>query len=209
MVVHSFKKRSLVRLLLAAQVVVSFIFGSLWAVPPTQSYLSMPELSNLVHESWAKPLVKYDQIIHMAMATEQNYHKTHHVFYHAQLEKFRVYQDFLKELYAFLNPTTYLNDFYFLRSWHNFPATIDANAFIDSYESIYGTIWDDNGSSLVRSMLSVNFSLFGSTKNYCNFGECTFKYFFAGKSIKPPQIDALFQELFSDFNFDKKYIAEI
>lgn len=28
---------------MAAQVVVSFIFSSLWAAPPTQSYLSMPE----------------------------------------------------------------------------------------------------------------------------------------------------------------------
>lgn len=179
------------------------------ALPATHAYLSVPQLKELVQTSWPDELQAYEQIIDQAMATEELYDQTHHVFYHAQTGSLRVLQDFIKEWYHFLYPTISLQDFYFLRAWYQLPKTVDANTFIDEVEGGMPIEWCDNNAFFVKRMLSVNFSLFGSTQNFGVFGECTFKYFFMDKSIKLPLLQHLFVDIFDYNGFDKKYIETL
>lgn len=183
--------------------------SDLLAVSATHAYLSIPKLKKRVHKSWSPELSKYDKIITQAMDQENLHDATHHVFYHAQTEAFRIYQDFIKEWYAFLHPDAQLDHFHFLRSWHDFSATIDAHQFIENEEQGTPKKWNDHAPHLIKNMLSVNLCLFGSTENLGNFGECTFKYFFANKSIKAPVVKGLFAELFDHFNINKKYIERL
>ena len=179
------------------------------AISITKAYMSIPKLKKLVKASWKNELNKYKHIINEAIHQEELHDDSCHVFYHAQTEAFRIYQDFIKEWYAFLHPDTQLQDFHFLRSWHDFPTTIDAHSFIENQEEGTPIKWNDNKPFLVKHMLSVNLSLFGSTENLGNFGECTFKYFFSNKSVKAPVIKNLFTELFDYFHFNKKYIEQL
>ncbi len=179
------------------------------ALPATHSYLNVPELHELAHGSWSLEIKQYESLIDQALYQELLHDGTHHVFYHAQKCEYRILQDFIKNVYAFMNPDVSVENFHFLRSWHDFPATIDANTFIDEHEEGKPKDWNDNKSYLSKRMLSVNFSLFGSSKNYGHFGECTFKYFFNNKSIKAPAVDQLLEEIFDYFKFNKKYIAQL
>lgn len=188
---------------------IIFAISSLNAVPATTAYLQVPELEKLVKDSWATEIKKYSMLIDEAVEKELAHDTTHHVFYHAQKCEFRIVQDFIKALYTFIYPAKPVEDFHFLRSWYDFPATIDANSFIDTHEMGIPKDWNDNKPFLSKRMLSVNFSLFGSTKNYGHFGECTFKYFFNNKSIKAPQINDLLGEIFDYFGLNKKYIPEL
>ncbi len=193
-------------------ILTSYIFFSVaaaYALPATHAYLNVPELKALVQDSWPLEVKKYQSLIEQALEQELLHDGTHHVFYHAQKCDYRIIQDFTHAFYAFLNPEITLKNFYFLRFWHDFPSTIDANDFINSYEMGTPKEWNDNKSYLSKRMLSVNFSLFGSTKNYGVFGECTFKYFFNNKSIKPPMVSELLREIFDCFGLDTKYIPEL
>lgn len=191
-------------------VFLSFVLSSsLQALPATHAYLSVPDLRELVYSSWSSEIKHYRPIVAQAIAEEIAHEGTHQVFYHAQKAELRVVQDFIKNLYSFLYPDVTIENFYFLRAWYDFPETIHAQDFIDAHEHGVPKDWNDNRSSLAKRMLSVNFSLFGSTKNYGNFGECSFKYFFKNKSIKAPQIERLLEEIFDHFGFNKKYIAKL
>lgn len=183
--------------------------GQLVALPATHAYLSVPQLEELVHSSWATELHMYKPLITEVLAAEEIYEPTHHVFYHAQMGSLRIVQDFIKEWYQFLYPHVPVKDFYFLRAWYQLPQTVDANTFIDEVEGGMPIEWCDNHSFFVKRMLSVNFSLFGSTQNFGVFGECTFKYFFMGKSIKKPLIENLLLDIFDHNDFDKKYIETL
>ncbi len=191
-------------------VLVLLSFGAtIQALPATHAYVSIPYLKDLVHSSWATELKQYKSLVDQVLAQEMAHDATHHVFYHAQKSEFRIVQDFLNNLYMFINPYITIENFYFLRPWYEFSKTIDANNFIDTYEMGVPRDWNDNKSYLSKRMLSVNFSLFGSTKNYGDFGECTFKYFFSNKSIKAPSIPQLLEEIFDYFGINKKYISEL
>jgi hypothetical protein len=179
------------------------------AVSATHAYLSVPNLKELAQDSWGTEIKKYTVIIDQALDKELQYEGTHHVFYHAQKGELRIVQDFIKSLYSFLYPTTTIKDFYFLRAWYDFPKTIVVNTFIDTHEDGVPKEWNDNKKSLSKRMLSVNFSLFGNTKNYGKFGECSFKYFFSNKSIKAPCIEAILEGIFDDFGLNKKYIPQL
>lgn len=181
----------------------------LLAVSATQAYLSVDNLKKTVNTSWHLQLEKYKSTIHKAIEQEELYDETHHVFYHAQTHNFRIYQDFIKAWYKLLHPTQHVKNFHFLRSWHDFPSTVDAQTFIEHEEQGIPKSWNDNKQYLVKRMLSVNLSLFGSTVNLGNFGECTFKYFFSNKSIKPPVVENLFIELFKHFDINQKYIPQL
>lgn len=181
---------------------------TVYSLPATHSYLSVPGLKELVENSWAPELKRYQSIIDQALSQEIVNEGTHHVFYHAQKSEFRIVQDFIKNLYMIINPHVAIENFHFLR-WNKFPKTIDVNNFIDTYEKNIPKDWNDNKSYLSKRMLSVNFSLFGNTKNYGHFGECTFKYFFNNKSIKPPMVQHLLEKLFDHFEFNKKYIDKL
>lgn len=183
----------------------------LQALPATHAYLSIPTLNALAQGAWEKEIAMYEDIIQQAMLKEHELGATHHVFYHAQTCHLRIVQDFIKELYCFLYPTVSVHDFHFLRAWYEFPVTIDANTFVDTHENGVPKNWDDNTSTLVKKMLSVNYSLFGSTQNFGTFGECSFKYFFDNKSVKmkPHQIEGLIHTIFSHFGFSAKHIAEL
>lgn len=90
--------------------------------------------------------------------------------------------------------------------WHKAEKTFKAQEFIDKEEgwSLGTATWNDHRADLVKNMLCVNLSLFGGQT-----GESTWNYFTFGFSISCSSVDALMQELFSDFGFDKKYIAEL
>jgi len=197
-------KRFLTLLLIGAHA-----FYSLSGITATQAYLSRSELFSLAQEAWQSKIEQYYPLIHRAYTEELKHDGTHHVFYHAQKSEFRIVHDFLKEIYHFIYPTVNLNNFHFLRFWQDFPKTIDANQFIDTEEMGSPKDWNDNTQYLSSRMLSVNFSLFGSTKNYGNFGECTFKYFFSNKSIKTPDIEHLLKHICDFFGFDQKYIHQL
>lgn len=188
---------------------IMFSPSILYTLPATHAYLSVPKMKKRVEKAWSVEMKKYKSLIDQALEQELIYENTHHVFYHAQKCDFRIVQDFIKKLYTFLYPQTAVNNFYFLRPWYNFAQNIDANDFIDSYEMGVPKDWNDNHSHLSKAMLSVNFSLFGSTKNYGKFGECTFKYFFNNKSIKAPAIENIFDEIFDCFHINKKYIDRL
>lgn len=192
-----------------------FVFTTLFfslilsALPATHSYLSVPDLQELVSDSWQSELKDYKSIIDKALKRESKYYNTHHVFYHAQHCQLRIVEDLLGNLYEFTYPDVHLKNFYFLRAWYDLPQTINANHFIDMHEMGIPRSWSDHDAHLIKHMLSVNFSLFGSTKNYGNFGECSFKYFFKNKSIRPPAVTDLLEEIFDHFGFDKRYIPEL
>jgi len=182
---------------------------SLYGLPATHSYLTVPELKSLVKSSWGSELKRYQSIIDKALTQELIHDGSHHVFYHAQKCEFRIVQDFIKNLYTIFNPGSVIENFHFLRVWYKFPETIDANSFIDAHEKDTLKDWNDNKRHLSKRMLSVNFSLFGNTKNYGHFGECTFKYFFSNKSIKAPPIPYLLEKIFNHFGFNKNYIDKL
>lgn len=179
------------------------------ALPATHAYISVPELNTLIKNTWAAEIAQYQDIIDQVLEQETTHDSSHHVFYHAQKSDFRIVQDFIKAWYEFLHPDTPIQDFHFLRPWYELPLTIDANTFIDTYEQGTPKRWNDHDPFLIKHILSVNFSLFGSTRNYSNFGECTFKYFFKNRSIKAPPIENLLIAIFDHFGFDKKEITTL
>lgn len=187
--------------------IIVFLSLPLHSLPATQAYLSVSKMKKRVKKAWATEVKKYQSLIIDLLKQELICNDKYHVFYHAQKCEFRIVQDFITKLYSFLHPKSDVKDFYFLRPWYDFADTIDANNFIDDYEMGVPKDWNDNKYNLSKAMLSVNFSLFGNTKNYGNFGECTFKYFFNNKSIKAPSIETLFEEIFDYFKLDKKNIS--
>jgi hypothetical protein len=189
-----------------------FFSAALTAVPATHAYLSVPPLRELAYSSWGAEIALYKNIVDQALERETAYEHTHHVFYHAQKCEFRIVQDFLKNLYQLMHPDIVIENFHFLRAWYEFPKTINASSFINEHEEYENGLlkdWNDNRSYLAKRMLSVNFSLFGSTKNYSNFGECTFKYFFKNKSIKMVDLKQLLEGIFEHFGYNKKYVADL
>lgn len=192
--------------------VLSLFSAALTAVPATYAYLSAPHLKELAYSSWGSEIAFYKNIVDQALERETTHEHTHHVFYHAQKCEFRIVQDFLKNLYQLMHPDIVIENFHFLRAWYEFPETINASSFIDEHEEYENGLlkdWNDNHSHLSKRMLSVNFSLFGSTKNYGKFGECSFKYFFKNKSIKTADIKRLVEEIFEHFGYNKKYVADL
>lgn len=55
----------------------------------------------------------YKEIVDLAMQREKEYCGTHYVFYHGQNQVFRVFQDFLKELYTLVSIHAPLQQFEF------------------------------------------------------------------------------------------------
>lgn len=148
----------------------------------------------------------YKDIVAQALEREYQLCNTHYVFYHGQNKVFRVFQDFLKELYTLINIHAPLHEFEFLRMWHKAETTFNAPKFVDSEDS-RGLMdaWSyDHRPDLVKNMLCVNLSLFGGFT-----GEQTFDYFMCGSSVSLRSIDNLMTDLFDDFGFNKKYLTEL
>lgn len=172
----------------------------------TQAYLTVNSLKELSNTNFNKAKEQFKDIITEIALREKQLSDQYYVFYHGQKNYFRIVQDFLTILYEYLYQRK-LNDFIFLRPWHKAFQCADVNAFIDANENnMHLKDWNDNDPDLVKKLLSVNISLFG---NSWKWGESSFKYFLTNRSIKPPEIKSLFEEIFKDFNFNEKFIDQI
>lgn len=199
---------------LAASVISTCLsVGTSQALPATRAYLSVEPLQQLVNEQWGSHCERYTEIISRALSLEDQFDASHHVFYHGQRRDFILLQDLITAWYRFLHPEEGCTNFHFLRVWHDHAPSIDAQSFIDEFEA--GTSsWNDNHEPLRSTMLSVNFSLFGSSKNHghhgkIGFGECSFKYFFSNHSIKIKDARGPLLALFERYQFDKKYLDQL
>jgi hypothetical protein len=163
-------------------------------------------LNKIINENWGQFLTDHKQFVDSIIECERQYTNDYYVFYHAQRQELRVFQDFLKEMYEFLKINKGLKDFHFLRFWHDMPVAADANSFID--ENNKKGYWNDSEGGMQKILLSVNLALFGSCTEVAA-GECTFDYFLKSRSIAYYDTISLFGEVFKFFDFDKKYISEL
>lgn len=179
---------------------------------PTKAHVAAVEAGGLegVYGSYktriAHDKANYKELYDKAIEREHELCGTHYVFYHGQNSVFRVFQDFLKELYTLVNIDAPLQEFEFLRMWHKAEKTFKSQEFIDKeeYWSLGSAYWNDHRSDHVKNMLCVNLSLLGGLT-----GERTFDYFLGSTSISLARIDTLMQDLFDDFGLDRKYLLDL
>ncbi len=176
----------------------------------TKAYLSIPSLKKQVEEVWFSKLpFSTNKFLKKIISQEEKYADTHYAFYHAQKGIFRIFHDFLKELYKILQIEKDFSDFVFLRSWVNAPKTIDSNIFIDETEKKYGWHhcgWSD--SLLSKEMLCANLSLFGNTSKR-HSGECTLQFFKTNSNIGAPSLHYLLSPIFNHFGLDTRFITDL
>lgn len=179
---------------------------------PTLAYLK--EAPNVLSE-WHKAELetrktKYATFIAPIIQNEKKYCNDYYVFYHGQLSAFRIFQDFLKELYTAINIHQPIDEFEFMRMWHLAEKELIAQSFIDKEEGEQlGTKWwADSRADLMKNMMCVNLSLFGNMW-WC--GESSFYYFMNNSSafVTESLISKLFTELFDFYGFSPKYIDEL
>lgn len=152
---------------------------------------------------------QYKQLIDTVVEREYQFCNDYYVFYHGQSKAFRVLQDFLKELYAFINITAPYNRFEFLRISHLAASTFNQNSFIDAHEGAdLGFVhWNDTSSEMIKNMICVNLALFG---NLSFQSEQTFSYFKFSSSLAGLWVlDSITNQLFTDFGFNPAYIVKL
>lgn len=144
---------------------------------------------------------QYPKFVEQVIEKEKQFCNDYYVFYHSQQVPLSIFQDFLKELYALINIHNPIEEFSFLRMWHEAEQAINANEFLkklDKENAWWGTY--------AKSLMCVNLSLFG---NLNNLGEDSFWYFKNGHNCAPPKIQNLLEELCKHFGLDKKYVSKI
>lgn len=147
------------------------------------------------------PDVVYD--IPAIIEQEKLHDETHYVFYHTQIIRLSVMQDFLKELYQLFSLAK-LSDFVFLRNPHEANEKEDPNAIAQDIKT--GFFLDDHNVNLRKKLLSVNLAFFG---NINDSGESTYHYFNGNRNINPPALRETFRRVFSFLKIDPKYLDEI
>ncbi len=173
---------------------------------PTDAHNKFSYLRSLIDSNWSTFFEKNKKFVESIIARERENIDNYYVFYHAQRNGLRVFQDFLREIYEYFQITQSLRSFHFLRFWKDMPETTDANTFID--ENNKKGYWNDSGGGMYKFLLSVNLSLFGScTAVSCC--ECTFDFFVNSKNIISVNSKDILNEIFDMFKFDKKYIDSL
>jgi hypothetical protein len=172
----------------------------------TNNHRRFSSLNKIINENWGSFLASHKKLIDSIIECEQQHTDDYYVFYHAQRQEWRVYEDFLKQVYEYMQVNCSLHDFHFLRFWANMPATVDANTFIDENEK--KAYWNDLDDGMYNLLLSANLALFGNCTEVSGCC-CTFDYFMRSYSMTAIDINAKFGEVFDFFGFDKKYIDQL
>lgn len=181
---------------------------------PTLSYLKAVE-SGKVALGWyggktAKDIIKdykkeYGVIIDQAIEREKEFCQNYYVFYHGLPNSFHIFQDFLKNLHAFMEIMSKSGEFEFFRMWHEAEMKIDANKYITDELARSGYI-NDWTPQVAKTLISVNLSLFG---NLYNSASHTFEYFKDNLKSNPLFTEELFKRLFKHYGFNSVYIKEL
>jgi hypothetical protein len=163
-------------------------------------------INKIINETWGSFLTNHKKLVDSIIECERQHADDYYVFYHAQRKEWRVFEDFLKEIYEYMQVHCSLHDFHFLRFWANMPATVDANTFID--ENNKKGYWNDLDDGMYNLLLSTNLALFGNCTEISGRC-CTFDYFMHSYSMTQIDIDGKFGEIFDYFGFDKKYVNDL
>lgn len=162
----------------------------------TEAYLSKPALRQDVIALYGKEIVKLPKLITRIIGQEQKF-KDYYVFYHGQMRDFIVLYDVIKEIQSWFNDKKNIPEFEYVR----FPE--GQNKELNEY-LLLGKLMDDTTPEMIRHLLSVNLSLFGSTGQQ---GSATFSYFLESRNMKPPK--DLLHEIFTKLGLDTSYIPRI
>lgn len=180
-----------------------FSFALSHAVPPftqTEAYLSRSRLRMAVEQSGTVTKLGsgsgiYNNLLAQAIL-EERAHRNHYVFYHAQSAGFILFYDVLKEVLTQLHKKEVLENFQNVRipSESLYSQTVS--------DLLQKEIYSDHDEELRKILMSVNFSLFGNSKDP---GESTFDYFASNHSNASVNHLKL---IFNEFNLNTKYIPK-
>ncbi len=172
-------------------------------VTPTRTYLKQPELSGMVQEKWGRDVEVHKPMIDRMMEKEEEFAKTHHVFYHAQRSHLVTYQHVITKLYEYVHNKK-VGNFTFVRKWHTALEKTDVEKFVTSR----GCWHYDRDRRLRPFLLSANVSLFGNTSR-SRQKECSFDYFVSHYNMSPPQAEAMFSDLAAEFGFSPASMEQL
>ena len=167
---------------------------------PTDVHKKFSCLKTIIDSQWGSFLKKNRKFVDSILDREREYVDDYYVFYHAQRKELRILQDFLREIYEYLQITKSLKSFHFLRFWKDMPISVEANTFIDDNNK-KGS-WNDLIGGMNKLLLSVNLSLFGNCTAISGMC-CTFDYFMKSYSMTDFDIWGILNEVFNTFKFDK------
>jgi len=162
----------------------------------TEAYLSKPSLREGVIANYGKKIVRLPKLIARIIEQERKY-PDYQVFYHGQMRDFIVLYDVIKEIQNWFNNKANIPAFEYVR----FPE--GQNKKLSEYVSL-GSLMDDTTPEMIKHLLSVNLSLFGSTTQW---GSATFSYFLDSRNMRPPR--DLLTEIFNKLNLNTAYIPQI
>ncbi len=159
---------------------------------------------------------KYGEYIQYAkkmIANEKKYWP-YYVFYHSQKSGLSIIQDFLSELYGWLNLETPHEQTKLLRMFvENEKGYKNIDAFLAAHKNdimnsfpIHGTNFFDHLQDVILNLLSANLALFANA-GYTN--ESSWYYWYANKSIHPPNLNSVFSRFFKAFGFNEKFIPAL
>ena len=177
----------------------------------TDVHLSFAQLKNIVDREWEEFFVSHFDLVDTILERERAHADDYYVFYHAQSKEFRVVQDFIREIFEYIQVSEELRSFLFMRFWGDMPDSVDANNFIDEKDTVYNPgNWNDHQPEIAKQLLSVNLSLFGNCHKIADW-ECTFDYFMTSRSVMFAKAETknVLDEIFTYFGFNKKYIADV
>lgn len=138
------------------------------------------------------------------VAQEKINEQAYYIFYHSQVARLGVIQDFLKELHQLIHMEK-IYDFVFLRNPYELPLKEHASNFLDKTD--FDTT-SDSDMDVRRRLLSVNLALFGNiTAVSCL--ECSIDFFFRNTNISAPQPFALLKKIFQDLGLDVESFTQL
>lgn len=158
---------------------------------------------------------KYGEYVAYAkriIANEKKYWP-YYVFYHSQKSGLSIIQDFLNELYSWLNLETPAEQTKLLRllvensKYKNVDEFLAAhrNDILNSFP-YKGTNFFDHLPDVILNLLAANLSLFANA-GYTN--ESSWYYWYVDKSINPPDLEKVFSQFFKAFGFNEAFIPPL